>query len=295
MAGKFIFTYKIWGLSPSHMIRQMRVTSGSLRSTSVEIRNSSDNLSRRTEEQAASVERTAAAVRQINVNIQTSTERAEESNVLVSQAETNAEHSGEVVEAAVKAMGRIETSSKKINNIIGVIDEISFQTNLLALNAGVEAARAGDAGAGFAVIAQEVRDLAQRSAAAAKEIKALIITSGAEVQSGVELVNETGLALNVIVSEVQQVHAHVSAIVDAAREQSAGLQDINHSIKTIDEATQQNVVIGEQSMAASHILADDVSGINIMLNEFKIGDGEHNFVEKIDNISNNSSTQEKAA
>lgn len=280
------------------MIKQLRVTSGSLKSTAEEIRNSSDNLSKRTEEQAASVERTAAAVREISGNVQTSAERAEEANVLVSQAETNAERSGEVVDAAVEAMGRIEASSRKITNIIGVIDEISFQTNLLALNAGVEAARAGDAGTGFAVIAQEVRELAQRSADAAKEIKALITTSGQEVKSGVELVNETGLALDVIVSEVQQIHAHVSAIADAAREQSAGLQDINHSIRTIDEATQQNAAMAEQSTAASHILADDVSRINTMLNEFEIGDGGRNFEEnseKSDNIPDAYNITERAA
>lgn len=280
------------------MIRQLRVTSGSLKSTAEEISHSSDNLSKRTEEQAASVERTAAAVREINTNVQTSTKRAEEANVLVSQAETNAERSGEVVETAVEAMGRIEASSKKIANIIGVIDEISFQTNLLALNAGVEAARAGEAGTGFAVIAQEVRELAQRSADAAKEIKALITTSGQEVKSGVELVNETGSALNVIVSEVRQIHAHVSAIADAAREQSAGLQDINHSIKTIDEATQQNAAMAEQSTAASHILANDVSRINMMLNEFEIGEGGGNPTEetsKSDNIPESYSIKSRAA
>ncbi|MBL4695597.1 MAG: HAMP domain-containing protein [Rhizobiaceae bacterium] len=251
-------------------IEQIGSVSSKILSSSKEIQSASDNLSRRTEQQAASVEETAAAVEQITATVKTSTDRAVESSKLVTRTKENAEQSGEIVGNAVEAMGRIESSSTEIENIIGVIDEISFQTNLLALNAGVEAARAGDAGRGFAVVAQEVRELAQRSAKAAKEIKNLITASGEEVKNGVKLVNETGTALESIGVEVQEINQHVHAIVDAAREQSSGLQEINQSVNTIDEGTQQNAAMAEQCTAASILLADDAAKINTMLIEFKV-------------------------
>ncbi|MFK5978077.1 MAG: methyl-accepting chemotaxis protein [Rhizobiaceae bacterium] len=256
--------------SNNELFHQLHKTSHSLKSTMKEISTSSKDLSERTEKQAAFVERTAAALKQITSAVNTSTGRAEEAGMLVSKTKENAEHSGVVVETAVEAMGRIETSSREIAKIIGVIDEISATTNLLALNAGIEAARAGDAGLGFAIVAQEVRNLSQRTASAAKEIQNLVTTSGREVKNGVNLVNNTGEALKVIVTQVQQINEHVTAIVEAAHEQSAGLTEIDGSIKLIDEGTKQNASMAEHSDASSQTLAKNVKNINDMLNAFEI-------------------------
>lgn len=236
-----------------------------------EIRQSADDLARRTEQQAASVEETAAALEQVTTTVKDSAHRAEEVGKLVNRTRTNAEKSGIVVADAVKAMEGIEQSSSGISKIIGVIDEIAFQTNLLALNAGVEAARAGEAGKGFAVVAQEVRELAQRSANAAKEIKALISASTTQVEAGVLLVGDTGKALAVIVAEVQEINSHVSAIVTASREQSTGLQEINTAINVIDQGTQQNAAMVEEQTAASHGLASEAAALNDLLAQFKLG------------------------
>ncbi|MDM9624817.1 methyl-accepting chemotaxis protein [Rhizobium sp. S152] len=239
-----------------------------------EIRSAADDLSRRTEQQAASVEETAAALEEVTTTVKDSAKRAEDVGTLVARARSGAERSGMVVRDAVVAMKEIERSSGEITNIISVIDEIAFQTNLLALNAGVEAARAGEAGKGFAVVAQEVRELAQRSAQAAKEIKALIITSGDHVRSGVELVGNTGTALEAIVAEVQEINRHVDAIVEAAREQSIGLQEINTAVNAMDQGTQQNAAMVEQSTAASHSLAREAASLNQLLSRFKLGEEE---------------------
>ncbi|AIC25756.1 methyl-accepting chemotaxis protein [Rhizobium etli bv. mimosae str. IE4771] len=235
-----------------------------------EIRSSADELSRRTEQQSASVEQTAAALEEITTTVRDAARRAEEASQLVTRTRLGAEKSGEVVRKAVSAMQQIEQSSVAIGNIIGVIDDIAFQTNLLALNAGVEAARAGEAGKGFAVVAQEVRELAQRSAKAAKEIKDLITNSGTHVQTGVSLVGETGKALGVIVTEVQEINQHVNAIAEASREQSIGLQEINTAVNTMDQGTQQNAAMVEQSTAASHSLATEATALNNLLGQFRL-------------------------
>ena len=238
-----------------------------------QIRSAADDLSKRTEQQAASIEETAAALEEITTTVKDSTRRAEEASSLVGRARIGAEKSGEVMQDAIAAMEAISKSSGEISNIIGVIDDIAFQTNLLALNAGVEAARAGDAGKGFAVVAQEVRELAQRSATAAKEIKALISTSGQQVGSGVDLVTRTGQSLQQIVKEVEEIDRNVRAIVEAAREQATGLQEINTAVNSIDQGTQQNAAMVEESTAASYSLAKEVTALNEILGQFNLQKG----------------------
>lgn len=245
---------------------------GSIAAASREIGSASDDLSRRTEQQAASVEETAAALEQITTTVSDSSSRAHEAGQLVRDTKENAERSGQIVRQAVEAMGKIEASAAEIANIIGVIDEIAFQTNLLALNAGVEAARAGEAGKGFAVVAQEVRELAQRSAKAAKEIKDLIGASNSHVKNGVTLVGETGKALDEIVGRVIQVDSNVSAIVDASREQATGLKEVNTAVNTIDQGTQQNAAMVEETSAAAAGLANEANALFELLSHFKIGD-----------------------
>jgi len=240
-------------------------------SGSSQIREASDNLAKRTEQQAAAVEETAAALEQITQTVTDSSKRANEAGQLVARTKEGAEKSGLVVKSAIEAMGQIENSSKEISNIIGVIDDIAFQTNLLALNAGVEAARAGEAGKGFAVVAQEVRELAQRSATAAKEIKALINTSSAQVKTGVQLVGETGKALEQIVTEVKDINVNVIAIVEASREQSTGLSEINKAVNAMDQNTQQNAAMVEESTAASHSLAKQAASLRELVSQFRIG------------------------
>lgn len=234
------------------------------------IRSVSDNIARNTEQQAASVEETAAAIDHITTTVRDSSSRAAEASQLVAATRTSAEVSGQIVDDATDAMGKIEESSKEIENIISVIDEIAFQTNLLALNAGVEAARAGEAGKGFAVVAQEVRELAQRSAKAAKEIKALIAASAGSVNHGVKLVAQTGEALRDIVQKVLEVDGNVQAISAAARDQTIGINEINASIGTLDKGAQTNAATVEEANAAAQTLAEEASHLYNMIARFKV-------------------------
>jgi len=239
-----------------------------------EIKSAADDLARRTEQQAAAVEQTASALEEITTTVKDSSERAREAGQFVNRAKTGAEQSSTVVRKTVTAMEEIARSANEVSNIIGVIDEIAFQTNLLALNAGVEAARAGDAGKGFAVVAQEVRELAQRSAAAAKEIKDLINTSNSQVHEGVQLVGKTGEALENIIAEVQEISQHVTAIVEAAQEQSSGLHQISTAVNQIDQDIQKNAVMVEESTAASHSLAQDVTSMTELLRQFNLTEAQ---------------------
>ena len=259
-------------------------------SGSSQIREASDSFSKRTEQQAAAVEETAAALEQITQTVADSSKRASEAGKLVARTKEGAERSGLVVRNAIEAMSQIENSSKQISNILGVIDDIAFQTNLLALNAGVEAARAGEAGKGFAVVAQEVRELAQRSATAAKEIKALISTSSEQVKTGVQLVGETGKALEQIVIEVKDINTNVAAIVEASREQSTGLTEINKAVNAMDQNTQQNAAMVEESTAASHSLAKQAASLRELVSQFRIGQhSSHNVMEARPDASPNAS------
>ena len=235
-----------------------------------EISQASDDLSRRTEQQAASLEETAAALEQITATVARSAEGAIEAGGVVDGARQEATQGQAVVGRAIVAMGEIEQSSNEIGNIIGVIDEIAFQTNLLALNAGVEAARAGDAGRGFAVVASEVRALAQRSAEAAKEIKTLISASSRQVGEGVALVGDTGHALERIAEQITRLTAIAREISASSQEQASGLQQVNIAVAQMDQVTQQNAAMVEESTAASHSLAQDARELDRMMGQFSL-------------------------
>jgi len=239
-----------------------------------EIAHASDDLSRRTEQQAASLEETAAALDELTATVRRTAAGARQASDVVSTTRGEATHSGQVVHQAVSAMGEIESSSKQISQIIGVIDEIAFQTNLLALNAGVEAARAGEAGRGFAVVAQEVRALAQRSAEAAKEIKTLISSSTQQVSQGVNLVGQTGEALQRIVVKVGEIDALVTEIAASAAEQATGLNEVNTAVNQMDQVTQQNAAMVEESTAATHSLKGETAELVRLMARFRVGGGQ---------------------
>ena len=236
-----------------------------------EITTASEDLSKRTEQQAAALEETAAALDEITATVRRSAEGARAASTAASSTRQEVTRSGEIMRDAIAAMGEIEQSSGKIGQIIGVIDEIAFQTNLLALNAGVEAARAGDAGRGFAVVAQEVRALAQRSADAAKEIKGLIRASTDEVGKGVRLVGETGETLQQIMEQVSEINALVGEIASSAKEQSVGLAEVNTAVNQMDQVTQQNAAMVEQSTAAAHALSNEAGELERLIGRFQVG------------------------
>jgi methyl-accepting chemotaxis protein len=241
-----------------------------IRAGAGELASNADDLARRTEQQAASLEQTAAALDEITVAVRQTADGADHARGTVAKAKADAERGGAVVRQAVTAMNKIESSSRQVSQIVGVIDEIAFQTNLLALNAAVEAARVGDAGRGFAVVAQEVRALAQRSAAAAKEIKGLISASSDQIGSGVKLVGETGESLERIVTQVADINGVVAEIAASAKAQASGLQEVNSAVNQMDQAVQQNAAMIQQSTSASHALALEAEDLAKLLRRFHI-------------------------
>jgi len=248
------------------------ISTSAIRSGGNEIAQATDDLSRRTEQQAATLEETAAALDEITATVQRSATGANQSREAVALAKTEAERSGEVVSKAVASMTEIEKSAREISQIIGVVDEIAFQTNLLALNAGVEAARAGDAGKGFAVVASEVRALAQRSAESAKQIKGLISTSSSQVAEGVSLVGETGQALHRIVAHVEEISQLVGEIAMSAKEEATGIAEVNTAVNQMDQVTQQNAAMVEETTAASRMLAGQTEELFGLVSRFQVGD-----------------------
>ncbi|WP_338030255.1 globin-coupled sensor protein [Gluconacetobacter tumulicola] len=233
-----------------HSLAKIAVNATDIVSNADGIRQGAENLARRSEQQAATQEEMSAALSQITQRVAKTAEETRKANQMANMARGDAEHAGSVVHGTIAAISEIEKSSREMAGIIGIINEISFQTNILALNASVEAARAGDVGRGFAVVASEVRALAQRSADAGREISALINLSGGQVKSGVTLVHEAGDALRRIMSQVQQINDVVSTISDSAQEQSASISQLNIAMGGLEQTTQKNAAVAEESASA---------------------------------------------
>jgi methyl-accepting chemotaxis protein len=255
----------------AEIVGQIQIATGEVANAASEISSGTEDLSHRTEQAASNLEETAASAEEMSATVKQNARNAQNASELAGGADQSAKTGGDVVGQAVTAMAGIEQSAHKITDIIGVIDEIAFQTNLLALNASVEAARAGEAGKGFAVVAQEVRQLAQRSAQAAADIKIVIQNSNGQVKDGVELVNRAGETLTEIVGSIGKVAGIVNQISSASQEQAIGVQEINSSINSMDEMTQQNSALVEQSSAAARTLNDQAARLAELTDFFNIG------------------------
>jgi methyl-accepting chemotaxis protein len=266
-------------------------------SASAEISTSTTDLSQRTEEQAASLEETSASMEQMAATVKKNAENAQQANQSAASTRDVADRGGQVVAKAVDAMARIEESSRKISDIIGVIDEIARQTNLLALNAAVEAARAGEAGRGFAVVASEVRSLAQRSSQAAKDIKDLITSSNSEVKDGVDLVNKAGAALHEIVESIKKVAGIVSDIAAASAEQAVGIEQVNKALTQMDEVTQQNSALVEENAATAKTLEQQARAMDEDMSLFRVagGDGVRAATQRFSSAGKTGKTSAKSA
>ena len=254
------------------MITTIKTSSAAIAASSQEINSGADDLSLRTEQQASALEESAATTEQLAASVKTSAQASRRSVALADDATKIAHTGGAIVKNATEAMARIEEASKKISEITGVIDGIAFQTNLLALNAAVEAARAGDAGRGFAVVAAEVRALAQRSSDAAKDITGLIASSDAEVTEGVKLVRLAGDTLEQIVEASAAVSTTVEEIASASGEQANGIDEMSQTVSHMDEITQQNAALAEQSAASARTLLDQIAQLNRLISTFRTQD-----------------------
>ena len=258
--------------SMTGVVSTMLLASSTVSSAAAEIASGTNDLAQRTEQQASSLEETAASMEEMAATVKQNADNAQQANQLSVNARSVATEGGSVVGKAVEAMERIERSSDKISEIISVIDEIAFQTNLLALNAAVEAARAGDAGKGFTVVASEVRSLAQRTSVAAKDIKGLIGESGRQVKEGVKLVGNAGSSLGEIVTSINRVADIVAEIAAASKEQASGVEEINKAVTQMDQMTQQNGALVEESAASSRTLQDEAQTMYEKMSAFQIGD-----------------------
>src|SRR5689334_22160684 len=253
------------------VVRRVKGAASEVYRGAEEISQGNANLSQRTEEQSSSLEETASSMEEMTSTVKQNADNAGQANQLATAARDQAEKGGSVVSQAVRAMADINDASRRIASIIGVIDEIAFQTNLLALNAAVEAARAGEQGRGFAVVAAEVRNLAGRSSAAAKEIKSLIQDSVGNVEEGNRLVDESGRHLTQIQVAVKKVADIIGEIAAASREQSAGITQVNKAVTQIDEMTQQNAALVEEAASASEAIVDQARSLNDLVARYRVG------------------------
>jgi methyl-accepting chemotaxis protein len=253
------------------VVGRIKEATEAINTAAQEIAAGNQDLSSRTEEQASSLEETASSMEELNATVKQNAENARQANELATSSNEIATRGGQMVKQVVDTMSGIQASSKKIADIVGVIDSIAFQTNILALNAAVEAARAGEQGRGFAVVATEVRNLAQRSATAAKEIKALIAESVDKVEGGAQLVNEAGTTMDEVVNSFQQVARLVVDISNASREQSSGIEQVTQAVSQMDEVTQQNAALVEEAAAAAESLEEQARGLVQAVGMFKLG------------------------
>ncbi|OWQ91255.1 hypothetical protein CDN99_08740 [Roseateles aquatilis] len=276
--GRIAASFNLFAEKIQRILLDVRSASNSISTASSEIAIGAQDLSQRTEQTASNLQQAASSTEQLTATVRQTADAAQTANQLASSASSAAAKGGEVVSQVVSTMEEINTSSKKINDIIGTIDGIAFQTNILALNAAVEAARAGEQGRGFAVVASEVRSLAQRSAEAAKEIKALIGTSVDRVEAGSRLVEAAGASMNDIVNSVQRVTDIIGEITAASTEQSGGIAQVNDAVTQLDRMTQQNAALVEESAAAAESLKDQAHRLTEIVSVFRLGDDRKHVV-----------------